>query len=312
MPCSQGGLHAQTVTAYPAKPIRIIVPYAPGGPSDILGRMAGQALTEAWGQPAFIENRAGAAGDVGTVAAANAPADGYTLNVVGISFAVAPSLKRKLEYDPLRDFAPITLIATINNVLVVNPSLPVKSVKDLIAVAKARPSEVTFMSGGVGGGQHLAGELFGSMAGIRMTHVAYRGTGPGLTALLGGEVVSAFADMTATLPIIKAGRLRALAVTGPQRSPLIPALPTIAESGLPGYAVTLWFGLLAPAATPPDIVARINGVVAGALNSSVTKERLATLGADPVGNTPGQFRAFLGAEREKWAKTVKAAGIQAE
>jgi tripartite-type tricarboxylate transporter receptor subunit TctC len=310
--CAQADSNAQPIAAYPTKPIRIIVPYAPGGPSDMLGRTVGQALTEAWGQPAIIENRAGAAGDVGTSAAANAPADGYTLNIVGISFAVAPSVKRKLEYDPDRDFVPITLVATINNLLVVNPSLPVKSVKELIAVARMRPNEVTFMSGGVGGGQHLAGELFNSMAGIKMTHVPYKGTGPGLTALLGGEVVSAFADMVATLPIVKSGRLRALAVTGPQRSPLIPELPTIAEAGLPGYAVTLWFGLLAPAGTRADIVSRINSAIAKGLTKPQTKERLTMLGADPVGNTPEQFRVFLGAEREKWSKTVKAAGIQGE
>ena len=303
---------ANTLQTYPAKSIRIIVPYAPGGPSDIFARAAGQVLTDAWGQPVVVDNRPGASGNLGTAAAAKAPADGYTLNTVAISFAVAPALDGKLGFDPVRDFAPISLLATINNLLVVHPALPVKSVKELIAFAGARPGQVTFASGGAGGAQHLAGELFSSMAGIRMTHVPYKGSAPGLTALIGGEVIVGFSDMLITLPHVKSGKLRALAVTGPAHSPLVPALPTIAEAGLPGYSVTAWFGLLAPGATPPDITGRISAEIVKSFKTVQMQERLAALGAEPVGNSPAQFAAFLKAEIAKWAQVVKTAGIRGD
>ena len=298
--------------AYPVKPIRIIVPYVPGGPNDIFARAVGQLLTEAWGQPILIDNRPGASGNVGTLAAARSPADGYTLNTVSMSFAVAPALDSKLGYDPVKDLAPVSLMASINNILVVHPALPVKSIKELIAFAAARPGEVTFASGGAGGAQHLAGELFASMSKIKLTHIPYKGSAPGVTALIGGETMVGFTVMVITLPHGKAGRVRALAVTGSQRSALMPDLPTVAESGLPGYAVTAWFGLLAPAATPVDIVTRVSAEVQKGFKTAQMKERFSSMGADPVGNSPAQFAAFLKAEMTKWAQLVKAAGIHAE
>ena len=297
---------------YPAKPVRMIVPYTPGGPTDILARAVGQSLTEVWGQPVIIENRPGASGNVGTAIAAKSPADGYTLGVVGISYSVAPALEAKLGYDPVRDLTPVVLLASVNNLFVVHPSLPARSVKELIAFAKARPGEVSFASGGPGGAQHLAGELFNSMAGIKMTHIPYKGSAPGLTALIGGEVIVGFTDMLISLPHARSGKLRALAVTGAARSSLIPELPTVAEAGLAGYAVTAWFGLLAPAATPTEIIAQLNGEIVKSLRTTQMKERLAALGADAAAGSPADFAAFLRNEMTKWAQVVKSAGIRGE
>jgi tripartite-type tricarboxylate transporter receptor subunit TctC len=301
-----------TAQVYPTKSIRIIVPYAPGGPSDLFARAVGQLLTDAWGQPIVIDNRPGASGNVGIAIAARAPADGYTLNTVSIAFAVSPAMDSKLGYDPVKDLAPISLLATINNLLVVHPTLPAKSIKELIAFAAARPAQVTFASGGAGGAQHLAGELFSSMANVKLTHIPYKGSAPGLVALIGGETMIGFTDMVITLPHVKSGKLRALAVTGSQRSGLVPDLPTIAESGLPGYSVTAWFGVLAPAATPADIVARISAEIQKGFRSAQMQERFAAMGADPVGSAPEQFAAFLKTEMAKWAKLVKTAGIRGE
>jgi tripartite-type tricarboxylate transporter receptor subunit TctC len=311
--CLVHGANAQPQAAnYPTKPIRLIVPYVAGGPSDLFARAVGQLLTDAWGQPIVIDNRPGASGNVGIAAAARAPADGYTLNTVSIAFAVSPAMDSKLGYDPVKDLAPIALLATINNVLVVHPGLPAKSVRELIAFAAARPAQVTFASGGAGGAQHLAGELFASMANVKMTHIPYKGSAPGLVALIGGETMIGFTDMVITLPHIKSGRLRALAVTGSQHSALVPELPTVAESGLPGYSVTAWFGLLAPSATPADIIARISTEIVKGFKTAQMKERFAAMGADPVGNTPQQFAAFLKTEMAKWAKLVRTAGIHSE
>jgi len=297
---------------YPVKPIRLIVPYVAGGPSDLFARAVGQLLTEAWGQPVVIDNRPGASGNVGVLASVRSPADGYTLNTVSIAFAVSPAMDSKLGYDPVKDLAPVSLLASINNILVVHPTVPVKSVKELIAFAAARPGQVTFASGGAGGAQHLAGELFSNLANVKMTHIPYKGSAPGVTALIGGETMIGFADMVITLPHVKSGRLRTLAVTGSQRSSLMPDLPTIAESGLPGYSVTAWFGLLAPAATPADIVTRISAEIQKGFKTAQMREQFSAMGADPVGNSPGQFAAFLKTEMAKWAKLVKAAGIHAE
>jgi len=297
---------------YPAKPIKLIVPYTPGGPTDILARAVAQSFTEAWGQPAIIDNRPGASGNLGTALAAKSPADGYTLAVVGISYSVASALDAKLGYDPVTDLTPVALLASVNNLLVVHPSLPAKSVKELIAFARARPGEVSFASGGPGGAQHLAGELFNSVAGIKMTHIPYRGSAPGLTALIGGEVIVGFTDMLITLPHVKSGKLRALAVTGGTRSSLIPELPTVSEAGLKGYAVTAWFGMLAPAGTAPDIIAQLNGEVVKSFKTAQMKERLAALGADAAAGSTAEFAAFLRNEMAKWAKVVKSAGIRGE
>ena len=294
---------------YPTKPIHMIVPYAPGGPTDILGRAVGQQLTEALGQQVIIDNRPGASGNLGTAQAAKLPADGYNFNMVGISFAVSPSLGTSPGYDALRDFAPVSLIAGVNNVLVVHPSLPVKSVKELIALARSKPGELTFASGGRGGAQHLAGELFSSMAHIKMTHVPYRGSAPGLVALMSGEVVVGFADMMITLPHIQSGRLRALAVTGGKRAPQLPDLPTMSEAGVKGYAVTVWFGMLAPAKTPPEIVQRVQAAIARGIQSPALRQRLTAMGAEPYGSTPEAFATFLRSEIAKWSSVVKAAGL---
>jgi tripartite-type tricarboxylate transporter receptor subunit TctC len=297
---------------YPSKPIKIIVPYVAGGPSDLFARAVGQLLTEAWSQPVVIENRPGASGNVGVLAAVRSPADGHTLTTVSIAFAVSPAMDSKLGYDPVKDLAPISLLASINNMLVVHPAVPVKSVKELIAFAAARPGQVTFASGGAGGAQHLSGELFASLANVKLTHIPYKGSAPGVTALIGGETMIGFADMVITLPHVKSGRLHALAVTGSQRSNLVPDVPTIAESGLPGYAVTAWFGLLAPAATPPEIIARISAEIQKGFKTPQMRERFSALGAEPVGNSPEQFAGFLKTEMAKWAKLVKTAGIHAE
>jgi tripartite-type tricarboxylate transporter receptor subunit TctC len=297
--------------AYPSKPIRIIVPYTPGGPTDLLARSIGAGFTEAWGQSALIENRAGASGNVGTAYAAKQPPDGHTLAMVGISFSVASLLSGNTGFDPVRDFAPITLAATVNNVLSVHPSLPARSVKELIALARARPGELAYASGGAGGAQHLAGELFNSLTRVKMVHVPYRGSAPGLTALISGEVVIGFGDMLITRPHIESGKLRGLAVTGPTRSALLPALPTVAESGLPGYAVTAWFALVAPAGTPADIISRLSSEATRTMRSTTMSERLSGMGADPVGSTPEQLATFLRAEIAKWAAVVKSAGIKA-
>ena len=295
--------------AYPTRPIHMIVPYAPGGPTDILGRAVGQQLTEALGQQVIIDNRPGASGNLGTAQAAKLPADGYNFNMVGISFSVSPSLGTRPGYDALRDFAPVSLIAGVNNVLVVHPSLPVKSVKELIALARSKPGELTFASGGRGGAQHLAGELFSSMAHIKMTHVPYRGSAPGLVALMSGEVVVGFADMMITLPHIQSGRLRALAVTGGKRAPQLPDLPTMSEAGVKGYAVTVWFGMLAPAKTPPEIVQRVQAAIARGIQSPALRQRLTAMGAEPYGSTPEAFATFLRSEIAKWSSVVKAAGL---
>lgn len=295
--------------AYPSKPIRMIVPYPPGGPTDILARSVGQHLTEALGQQVIIDNRPGAAGHLGTAQAAKLPADGYNYNMVGISFAVAPSLVNKPGYDAQRDFTPVSLIAGVNNVLNVHPSLPVKSVKELIMLARRKPTELTYASGGRGGAQHLAGELFASLADVRMTHVPYKGSAPGLNALMGGEVIVGFTDMLITLPHIKSGRLRALAVTGATRAPQLPDLPTISEAGVRGYAVTVWFGLLAPAKTPAEFILKIQSEIARGIRGDALNQRLVALGAEPSGSTPEQFAAFLKSETEKWGKVVRSAGL---
>ncbi len=294
---------------WPNRPLRVIIPYAPGGPTDILTRAVGQHLTETWGQQVLLDHRPGYSGHLGTAAAAKLPADGYNFNMVGISFSVAPSLGNRTGYDAQRDFVPVSLIAGVNNVMVVHPSLPVKNVREFLALARRQPGALVYASGGLGGAQHLAGEYFSHLANIKMTHVPYKGAAPSVTALLSGEVMIGFADMLVSAPHVKSGRLRGLAVTGPTRSPAIPELPTVAESGLPGYAVTVWFGMLAPAKTPSDIINRLQAEIARGMKTSAVRERLTAMGADPSGNTPEEFAAFLRSEIAKWAKVVKAAGL---
>jgi tripartite-type tricarboxylate transporter receptor subunit TctC len=298
---------------YPTRPIRYIVPFAAGGMTDILGRIFGQKLSEAWGQQVIVDNRPGAAGGIGSDIAAKAPPDGYTILGGTISsHAINVSLYSKLPYDPVRDFAPITLYVSLPNMLVVHPSLPVKSVRDLIALAKAKPKQLTFASAGNGTSQHLSGELFNVMAGVELVHVPYKGSGPGLADLVGGQVLLFFDNITTSLPLAKSGKIRPIAVTTARRASVMPELPTIAESGLAGYDVSSWQGVFAPAGTPRPIVTKLNAQIVKILATPEVRERLTSLGADPVGNTPEQFAAYVKAEIAKWAPIVKASGARVD
>ncbi|MCC7081744.1 MAG: tripartite tricarboxylate transporter substrate binding protein [Burkholderiales bacterium] len=298
--------------SYPTKPIRLIVPFAPGGSNDIMARIAAQKFTTSLGQQVIVDNRPGASGIVGTELASYAPPDGYTLLMMSLTFTVNPSLYRRLPYDTVKSFTPISLIATAPLMLVVNPSLPVKSVKDLIDYAKAHPGTLNFGSGGRGTTPHLAGEMLKAMAGIAMTHVPYKGGGPALADLVGGQIQLMLENIPSTLPFAKAGKLRALAVSGKKRSALVPELPTLDESGLKGYEIVGWNGLFFPARTPSAIVNTIHSHTVKMLAQPDVKERLATLGAEAVGNSPAEFAAFIRAEIAKWARIVKQAGLKAE
>ena len=283
--------HAQP--AYPQKPIRLVVPFPPGGGTDILARLFGQKMSEMLSQPIIIDNRGGAGGTIGTDIAAKAPPDGYTLILVSGSHAINPGLYPKLPYDSVNDFAPITQIATSPGILVVNPSLPVKSVKDLIALARAKPGQINYASAGSGTPPHLAGELFKVMAKIDMVHVPYKGNAPAFTDVIGGQVSLIFPTMPSAMPFIKSGKLRPIAVTSAKRSPAAADIPTIAESGLPGYEATSWYGILAPARTPAQIVAQLHEVLVSVIGAPDMKDKLAAQGLDPVGNTPQQFTAVI-------------------
>jgi tripartite-type tricarboxylate transporter receptor subunit TctC len=304
--------HAAAQSAYPSKPVRFIVPSAAGGGTDIIARAIAQKLSEALGQQFVVENKPGAGQMIGIEAAARSPADGHTLLMAASTLAINPIMYKKVSYDPLRDFAPITQAASLPNVLVVNPSLPVASVRDLIALAKREPGRLAYASAGVGTSPQMSIELLKSMAGIDMLHVPYKGTTPGVVDLLAGQVQLMTPNVLTALPHIKAGKLRALAVTSGKRSDALPDVPTIAEAGVPGYESVQWYGVLAPAGTPRDIVQRLYTEIAKALRAGDVRERLAADGAEPVGNTPEEFAAFIRAEIGKWAKVAKAAGIQPE
>jgi tripartite-type tricarboxylate transporter receptor subunit TctC len=297
---------------YPNKSVRLVVPYPPGGGTDTMARTLGQKLSETLGQQVVIDNRPGGGANIGAELAAKAPPDGYTLLMNTIAHASAVSLYRKLGYNFLRDFAPVTLLATTPHILVTHPSLPVKSVKDLVALAKARPNEIVYSSSGSGTPAHLAGELFKHMTGANMVHVPYKGGGPSMIALLSGEVSLAFATTPSAIAYVKAGRLRAIAVTTARRSLATPDLPTIGEAGVPGYDVGSWYGLLAPAGTPKDIVARLNAEAGKALRLPDVKQRLDASGFEALTSTPEEYGAFMRSEVEKWAKVIKAAGIRAD
>jgi tripartite-type tricarboxylate transporter receptor subunit TctC len=302
----------QTYAQYPAKPVRLVVPFPPGGGTDTLARVYGQKLGEALGQQVVIDNRPGGGTNIGAEIAAKAPPDGYTALMGNIAHAINVTLYSKLSYDLVRDFAPVTLLASTPNILVVHPSIPVRSVKELIVLAKAKPGELDYASSGSGSSAHLAAELFSSMAGIKMTHIPYKGGGPAVIALAGGQVSVGFATTPSVIGHVKAGKLRGLAVTTAQRSPSTPDLPTISESGLAGYEAGTWYGLLVPAAAPKEVVTRLHGESVKLLKQSDVKDRLDAAGFELIGNTPEQFATFIRSEIEKWARVVKASGARAE
>jgi tripartite-type tricarboxylate transporter receptor subunit TctC len=311
--CAALTLSTAACAQYPAKPVRMVVPFPAGGPTDIVGRTIGQKLNEALGQPVIIDNRAGAGGVIGTEQVAKAPPDGYTILLGSISgLAVAMSLLPNRGYDSLRDFAPVTQAVTVTNILVVHPSLPVRNVRDLLALARTRPSKLNYASSGSGTVTHLAGELFKTLGHVDIVHVPFKGGAPALTALMSGEVEMSYENSLIVVPHIRAGRLRALAVTGGQRSKLMPELPTIAESGLPGYNASGWYGFVVPAAVPKDIVARLSADITRILRMPDVIERLSGQGAEPIGGTPEQFGAFIRTEIEKWSKLVATAKMKAD
>ena len=299
--------------AYPTHPVKLVVPFPPGGPLDVTGRAIAQKLTEAWGQSVVVDNRPGAGGNIGADLVAKSPPDGYTILMGALStHAVNPSLYAKMPYDAVRDFAPITLVAITPNVLVVNPSLPVRSVQELIAYAKANPNKLSFGSGSNGSAGHLAGELFKADTGTDIVHVPYKGAAPAMQALLAGDTQLMFDNLASAMPQVKAGKLRALAVTTAVRSKLVPDLPTMAEAGLAGFDISTWFGLFAPTGTPADVIAKWNAEVTKILDSPEMRERLNAQGAEPALTTPAQFAAFIASEIPKYARIVKISGAKVD
>jgi len=299
--------------AFPTKPVKIIVAFPPGGGTDIVARLIAPRLGEAWGQAVIVENRAGASGTVGTEVAARADPDGHTLFMATMGNMTANQhLYPKMAVDPLRAFAPITKVVDVHFVFLANPSLPANNVQELIVLAKKRPGEIAYSSSGPGGAPHLAMELFKRRAGVDLQHVPYKGSGPSFNDLIGGRVMLTMDSLVQSLPHIKAGRLKALAVLGPRRTALLPDVPTVAESGLPGYALTNWFGLLAPAATPKQVLVQLNADVLKVLRQEDLQKRIADLGADVVGNSAEEFGAAMRAESAQWAEVIKAAGIRVE
>ena len=297
---------------YPSKPIKIVVPYPPGGFNDTLGRTLAAKFTEAWGQPAFVENKPGGNTLIGNEFAAKSPPDGYTLLVVAFPFSVVPSLIKTMPYDSVRDFSPVILAATSANLLVVHPSLPVKSVGELVALAKSKPGSLSYASTGNGSSNHISMELFKSLAGVDIVHIPYKGSGPAVSDLLGGQVQLMFDNTPNVLPQVKAGKLRALGSSGAKRAALTPDVPTVAEAGVPGYELTVWFGLVAPAGTPREVVQKLNAEVAKILAMPDVRERFMAQGVEPQGSTPEQFAEHIKAQMAKWARVVQDAGVKAE
>jgi tripartite-type tricarboxylate transporter receptor subunit TctC len=303
---------AAAQATYPTRAVRIVVPFPPGGGTDIISRTVAQKLSETWGQPVIVDNRAGANGIIGTDLGSKAKPDGYTLLVVIATHAINPALYRKLPYDTASDFVPVTLMAQYPFILTIHPSLPPKTVKELIALAKTRPGQLSYASSGNGSGPHLGFELFKSTAKIDVVHIPYKGAGPANIDLISGQVQLMFNNFLAAMPQIRAGKLRVLAVTSAKRSPVMPDLATMAEAGLPGFDVTGWYALLAPAGTPAAIVNKVQADVANALRVPALNERLSSEGAEPVGSTPQQFGTFLGAEIRKWGKVISDARVTPE
>jgi len=304
---------AQSAEPFPSRPVRIVVAFPPGGGTDIVARLVAPKLADAWGQQVLVDNRAGASGTIGTEYAARAAPDGTTifLGTLG-NLAVNPHLYPKMAVDPLRDFAPVTQVVAVHFVLVAHPSLAARDVGELIALARANPGRINYSSSGPGGAPHLAGELFKSMAKIDLVHVPYKGSAPSFQDLLGGQVSLTFDSLVQALPYIRDGRLKPLAVLGAARSPLLPDVPTVAESGLPGYELTNWFGLVAPAATPREIVAKLHADVVKALQDAAIAEKLPAMGASVVGNSPEEFGAVLRADSAKWGRLIRETNIKAE
>ena len=305
--CCCGFVYAQ---AYPAKAVRLIVPVPPGGGTDYTARLLGQKLSEVWSQPVVIENRPGASTIIGSELVAKSAPDGYTLLMGSVNHTINPSLIPKLPYDTIKDFAPVTVAVTSSYVLVVHPSLPVKTVKELIALARARKGEINYSSSGSSGPQHLAGELFKLMARVDMTHVPYKGGGPAATALVGGHVQAQFSTPVSALPHVKVRRLRPLGVTGLKRNDAFPGVPTIAEAALPGYEAETWWGILAPARTPREIVTKVHADTAKVLQAPDTREKLAREGVNPAGTSPEQFAAMIDKDIALMAKVVRAANVK--
>jgi len=304
---------APAQTAYPSKPVRILVPFPPGGPADALARIVADKLGQALGQPFVIENKPGAGGNIGMEQGAKAAPDGYTLTLAPAgNLTISPSLYAKLPYDPAKDYAPITVIATVPNILIVHPSVPARTLAELIALAKAKPGTLNYASPGNGSGAHLAGELLKSTAGVDIVHIPFNGVGPAMAGVLAGDVQLFFAQSSAALPYIKTGKVSALGVASRTRIAAAPELPTMAEAGLPGFEVTSWYGLVAPAGTPGPIVDRLHAEIAKALATAEVREKIAALGAEPIANTPAEFATLQRTEAARWAKLAREAGIRAD
>jgi tripartite-type tricarboxylate transporter receptor subunit TctC len=305
-----GSLHAQ---AYPSKPIRWIVPFPPGGGTDVISRALAQKLTEAWGQQVVADNRPGSGGTIGLAAAAKLPADGYNI-VLGqlANVAIAPALYAKLPYDPIKDFTPVTLALTSPLILVAHPSLPAKNVKELIALARAKPDSVTFGSPGNGTTGHLGTEIIKTAGGVKMTHIPYKGASPAFTVLLSGEISVYMSSIQPAIPMLNAGRVRALGVTSAKRMATLPNVPTISESGLPGYEVTNWYGVMMPAGVPKEVLTKIHGELVKILKMPDVQQRFQAEGGDTTSNTPEQFAVFIKTEITKWSKAVRESGAKVD
>ena len=299
--------------AYPAKPVRIVVPFPPGGTSDILARTTAPKLTSEWGQPVIVDNRPGAAGNIAAEHVARSPGDGYTLFITTVGIhAIHPTLYRKLPFDALRDFTPVTNLVMLPTVLTVHPSIPVRSVKELIALAKRRPGDLSYSSAGSGSQPHLTAEMFKTMAGVNLLHVPYKGAAQQLTDLVAGHVALTFATAPSAVPFIKSGQMRAIGVSSGKRTSALPEVPTIAEAGVPGYEAVGWNGMVAPANMPPAVLEKLHGTVVKIFQMPDVRNRLISLAADPVTTTPAEFGAYIKSEIAKWAKVVKDSGAKAE
>lgn len=302
--------HFAGAQTYPGKPIRFIVPFAPGGGNDILGRVVAQKLNEAFGVPVVVDNRGGAGGTIGTDLTAKAPPDGYTMLINNVSLAVNVTLYPKLPYDTLKDLEPVTLVGRQPNILVVHPALPAKSVKELLALARAKPQHITYGSGGIGTSSHLATELLKMTAKIELTHVPYKGMGPALIDLIAGQTQLIMATMASALPFVRSGRVRALAVTPAKRSAVVPDVPTMIEAGVPGFEYSTWYGLLVPAGTPRPVVTRLHDAMVRILAAPDVKEKFGSQGVEPAATTPQEFKEYLQAEAAKWGRVIKASGMR--